>query len=325
MEYNTDLFTRQAMGFMERTLDEGKPFFVELALHTAHLPLDVDAPEQYARRFNTGDESIDRFYSHIYAVDESIRRIVDMLKSRGQWDNTLLFFMSDNGATCKVGGGDLSLVPGNGMYQGHKGQYFLGGIRVPLLVVWPERIRTARLVGQAVSLMDVMPTALEAAGAAVPEGLDGRSLLPVLEGDDRTLHGQLYFAGLHAPAWGYSGQQTIGNAQERRDWFPGAWAIVEGDWILRYVGTLDPGLIKACPGGQAAHLALHNLRADPLEQYDLCATQPEVAARLKADYDRMAATLPPPHAWDRNRWQELVPNPRNSDLTPSAPSAKQEE
>ena len=308
-EYNTDLFTRKAMEFMQRTLEEDKPFFLELALHAVHLPLDVDAPETYARRFNTGNQSIDRFYSHVYAVDQSIRRIVDMLKSRGEWNNTLLFFMSDNGATCKVGGGDLSLVPGNGEFRGHKGQTFMGGIRVPLVMVWPDRIQEPIHIDQAVSLMDVLPTALEAAGAATPDNIDGRSLLSLLAPEAGTLHPQLYFAGIHAPAWGYSGMKAIGNAQERRDLFPGAWVFVEGDWLLRYVGTLDPGLMQACPGGQKAHFELYNIKDDPLEQYDLYATRPGIAERLKAGYNRIAEALPPPHGWDRKRWAELVPNP----------------
>jgi uncharacterized sulfatase len=313
------------MEFMGRTLDEGKPFFVELALHAVHLPLDVDAPPKYARRFDSGNDSIDRFYSHIYGVDESIRRIAEMLKSRGEWNNTLLFFMSDNGATCKVGGGDLSLVPGNGAFRGHKGQLFLGGIRVPLVLVWPDRIREPILIEQAVSLMDVLPTALEAAGAGLPDAIDGRSLLPLLKDRDATVHDQLYFAGIHAPAWGYSGSKAIGNAQERRDLFPGAWVLVEGDWLLRYMGTLDPGLMQACPGGQKAHFALYNLQADPLEQYDLYTTHPDVAERLKASYDRIAETLPPPHGWDRQRWAELVPNPGKYTITPTPVSADPEE
>ena len=168
-EYNTDQFTRVAMDFMEQSLDGDKPFFVELALHAVHLPLNVDAPEHYAKRFNTGYKSIDQFYSHVYGVDQSVKRIVDMLKQRGVWENTILFFMSDNGATCKVGAGDLSLIPGNGQYRGHKGQYYLGGTRVPLMMVWPDKIKKPVQIEQSVSLMDVIPTALEAAGAAIPD------------------------------------------------------------------------------------------------------------------------------------------------------------
>ena len=308
-EYNTDQFTRKAMGFMQQSLDDDQPFFLELALHAVHIPLDVDAPERYAQRFDTGYQSIDRFYSHIYGVDQSMKRIVNMLKARGQWENTILFFMSDNGATCKVGDGDLSLIPGNGQFKGHKGQYYQGGIRVPLMMVWPNEIKQPVHIEQAVSLMDVLPTALDAAGATLPDGIDGKSLLPIIDRTDVAQHAQLYFAGIHAAAWGFSGKKTLVNAQKERNQWHGAWAIVEGDYILRYVGTLKPGLEQAYPEGRKAFLSLYDIKADPLEQNDLYAQQPEVVERMKASYNQYAETLPPPHAWDRERWKELVPNP----------------
>lgn len=334
-EYNTDQFTSVAIDFMKQAIDAGTPFFMELALHAVHIPLDVDAPEQYAKRFNTGYQSIDRFYSHIYGVDQSIKRIVGMLKERGEWDNTILFFMSDNGATCKTGDGDLSLVPGNGQHRGHKGQYYLGGTRVPLMMVWPEKIKKPIHVEQSVSLMDVVPTALEAVGAKVPDNIDGRSLLPFISSrrsgakadgnKEITLHKQLYFAGIHAPAWGFAGKKTLVNAQKNRDLWHGAWAIVEGDYILRYVGTLDPGLEQEYPEGRVAFFSLHNMKDDPLEQNDVYATNPEVAERMKASYTSFAETLPPPHGWDRKRWAELVPDPRKYVKNPVSENPENEE
>lgn len=305
-EYNTDLFARKAGAFMEQALDARQPFFVELALHTVHVPQDVPAPAAYAERFQTGEKSVDLLYSHIYGVDQSIRRLVEMLKRRGAWENTILFFTSDNGATGKFTGGNLSLVPGNGAFRGHKGQTLLGGIRVPLVMVWPERIRSALRIEQAVSLMDLLPTVLDAAEIEAPAGLDGKSLLPLLQNPDLKQHDRLFFTSIHAPSWGFSGKHVIGDAEGRRDLFPGAWAVVEGDWLLRFVGTLAPGLLDTCPGGQSAHFELFNTRADPLEQHDLYATHPDVAARLTAAYREFAATLPPPPVWDRRHWDELM-------------------
>jgi uncharacterized sulfatase len=306
-EYNTDLFTRKAMEFIEGSLDDGQPFVAELSLHAVHLPLDVDAPEHYARRFNTGYKSIDTFYSHVYGVDESVRKIVELLQARGEWENTILFFASDNGATCKYGGGDLSLIPGNGPFRGHKGQYFQGGIRVPLMMVWPEKIKQAIHIDQAVSLMDILPTALAAAGIELPGNLDGKTLLPIIGNEALTVHERLFFTGIHAPAWGYSGKYASVDAQKERDRFPGAWVIVAGDWLLRYVGTLDAGLMQDYPDGQAPFFGLYNIAADPLELNDLYEQEPDIATRLKAAYGDHARTLPPPHAWDRRRWAELVP------------------
>jgi uncharacterized sulfatase len=306
-EYNTDLFTRKAVSFIEQALERQQPFFVGLALHAVHVPQDVPAPASYAERFQTGVKPVDFFYSHVYGVDQAVRRLVELLKSRGAWENTILVFTSDNGATGKFSGGNLSLVPGNGPFRGHKGQVLQGGIRVPLVMVWPERIRSALRVEQTVSLMDVMPTVLEAAGIEVPAGLDGKSLLPVLKDPQRATHDRLFFTSIHAPSWGFTGKHVIGGDPEaRRDLFPGAWAVVEGDWLLRFVGTLAPGLMDNCPTGQKAHFELFNIRHDPLEQYDLHATQPEVAARLTAAFREYAATLPPPPVWERRHWDEVM-------------------
>jgi uncharacterized sulfatase len=305
--YNTDLFTDKALQFMTDSLDAGQPFFTELALHAVHLPLNVDAPAAYAEPFKTGYRSIDQFYAHVYAVDCSVQRIADYLKQRGAWDNTLLFFMSDNGATCKVGDGDLSLVPGNGRFKGHKGNYHQGGIRVPLMMHWPQQIKKPVHITTAVSLMDVLPTVLDAAGLDIPAGIDGRSLLPCIDNPDTPLHEHLFFTGIHAPSWGYTGKRVIGSAQGRRDEFPGAWVMIEGDWLLRFVGRLDAGLLHDLPAGAEPHFALFNIAEDPLEQRDLYAAQPQIAARMAATYNAHAQHLPPPHAWDLHRWQELVP------------------
>jgi uncharacterized sulfatase len=308
-EYNTDLFTRKAMTFMEQSLDAGRPFFMELALHAVHIPLDVDAPEEYANRFTTGSKMVDQFYSHIYGVDQSVKRLVEMLKKRGAWENTILFFLSDNGATCKVGDGDLSLIPGNGFHKGHKGQLYLGGTRIPMMMVWPEKIKKGIVIDRNVSSMDVLPTALAAAGAELPDNIDGKDLMPVVNGLDKTLHTTLYWTGIHAPAWGYSGKQTLVHAQKERDRWPGGWAIVEGDYILRYIGTLDPGLEQDYPEGRAAYFTLHNMKEDPLEQSDLMKTMPEVAERMEADYLKIADTLPAPYNFRYEAWAELVPHP----------------
>lgn len=306
-QYNTDLFTDKALQFMGDSLDHGQPFFTELALHAVHIPLNVDAPATYAEQFQTGYKSIDQFYAHVYAVDRSIERIADRLKQRGEWDNTLLFFMSDNGATCKVGDGDLSLLPANGRYKGHKGNYYQGGIRVPLMLHWPEHFDQTVHIASPVSLMDVLPTALDAAGLPIPQGVDGRSLLQWLDHPQLPLHEHLIFTGIHAPSWGYTGKRVIGSAQGRRDEFPGAWVIIEGDWLLRFVGRLDAGLLQDFPDGAEPFFELFNIKDDPLEQHDQYARQQQIAARLKAAYFAHAQHLPPPFAWDRKRWEELVP------------------
>lgn len=306
-QYNTDLFTDKAMDFMRDAIGQNQPFLIEVAYHTAHIPLNVDAPEKYMNAIQTGDQKVDQFYSHIYAVDHSIKRMVEMLQDQGVWQNTILFFTADNGATCKIGDGDLSLIPGNGPHRGHKGQFYLGGVRIPLVMVWPEGIKEASEVRQNVSIMDILPTALAAAGGDSPQNIDGKDLMSVIQHPTKTLHPQLFFAGIHAPAWGFSGKGVIGgNAQARRDESPGGWAVVQGDWIMRYIGSLDAGLMKSEPEGKNAFYSLHRLVEDPLEVDNRVKEHPEISAKLIEKFSNYAKELPPPHRWDRKRWQELV-------------------
>ncbi|MEO0793617.1 MAG: sulfatase-like hydrolase/transferase [Verrucomicrobiota bacterium] len=307
-EYNTDLFTDKGLAFIKDALEAGDPFFLEIAYHSVHIPLNVDAPEKYQGYITTGDRSVDQFYTHVYAIDHSIKRIVDTLKDHRAWDNTILFFTSDNGATCKVGDGDLSLVPGNLRRQGHKGQYFLGGVQVPLVVSWPARFGSGQRIDRMVSLMDLLPTAIDAAGLELPNNIDGKSLVGLLEDDQAPHHHQLFFAGIQAPAWGYTGKGVIGNAQKRRDQFPGAWAVIQDDWILRYVGELDQGLTYSNPTGKPSSLSLHNLEDDPLEIDNRIEQFPELTSEMQKHYDAFAETLPPPHRWSKKRWNELVPD-----------------
>ena len=310
-KYNTDLFTDKAIGFMQRSIKEELPFLVELAYHSIHIPLTEKAPEPY-QIFDTGSPPVDLLYSHIYGVDVSVRRIVDMLKAHGEWENTILFFTSDNGATCKAGDGDLSLIPGNGAFRGHKGQMFLGGIRVPLLMVWPKEIKDGQVLDPVVSVMDIMPTALAAADLPFPDRTDGKSLLPLLEDPDATIHEHLFFAGIHAAAWGYSDQQVIGHAQTRRNLSPGAWVMLDDENLLRFTGSLDAGLMKTEPEGRPAFYSLFNYKNDPLELNDLHDADLEKARELKSAFGAIAAQLCEPQSWDRKRWAELVPGVQRS-------------
>lgn len=323
-EYNTDLFTKKALSFMEDSCERGEPFFLELAYHAVHIPLDVDPPEEYRRHVQTGDPIVDRFYSHVYAVDRSIQRIVERLQENGEWDNTVLFFTSDNGATCKMGKGDLSLVPGNANHRGHKGQYLLGGVRVPLLFVAPGLNTGKNRVDRVVSLMDILPTSLALAGLEIPSNIDGRSLLPLLHDSEAPHHDTLFHVGIHAPSWGYTAQEIIGDSEKRRDLFPGAWTVLSDQYILRFVGELKPGLLRRCPDGQRAFYEMYQHQEDPLEAHNLYATHPEIAEALLAEYEAFAAALPPPHQWSKKRWAELMPstNPNRSDDWTHLPEPK---
>jgi arylsulfatase len=111
------------------------------------------------------------YYAMVEQVDHELGRILDALDRAGQAENTVVVFMSDHGEAM----GDHGLV--------HKGCRFFDGLtRVPLLFRWPGRFRAGLRASALVELTDVMPTLMELAGLPLPEGTQGRSLLPILTG-----------------------------------------------------------------------------------------------------------------------------------------------
>jgi uncharacterized sulfatase len=231
---------------------------------------------------------------------------VEDLERNGEFDNTLFFFCSDNGAQLAF----ESPLPGNAPFSGHKGTYREGGHRIPMLLHWPARVSGGQSRDELVSMMDLMPTALDAAGIPIPQGLDGRSLLPLLAGDEEKVHDHLMWVGIHARAWGFWGETTIGEGSphRRRNESPGAWVVTDGEHLLRFVGTTPAGLYRDLPDGLAAHYELYDLEADPLETRNLYEELPEIANRLEEAYRSAAGQLPKPPRWREDRWIEVSGN-----------------
>jgi arylsulfatase len=156
--------------------------------------------------------------------------------------------------------------------------------------------------------MDIMPTALQAAGLAQPDAIDGRSLLPLAQGKAPKIREHLLLSGIHSRAWGYTGETTIGApANARREESPGAWVITDGTYLLRFTGAIIPGLYRDVPEGVPAHHELYDLREDPGETRDLAKQLPAVVERLRKRYEADARTWPAPPVWRRDRWAELLP------------------
>jgi uncharacterized sulfatase len=300
-EYNTELFTDKALSFAASARKADKPYFIELAMHAVHGPLKPPAPEKYLKHFNSKSAELNTFYSHVHAVDAAIGRIRDTVGAE-EWSNTLLMFTGDNGAPVSIS----TPLPGNAPHRGHKGNYFLGGIRIPMMMHWPNAIKSAKNTKALVSSIDVMPTALEAAGLKAPATIDGRSLLPLAKGASK-IREALIVSGIHARSWGYTGATTIAeNPEKRREESPGAWVVTDGDYILRFTGTVIPGLFKDAEQGAPAKLELFDLREDPQEQRDLSQQLPNVVARMKKRYEAEAKSFPAPPVWRRDRWAELL-------------------
>ncbi|MGS2722596.1 sulfatase-like hydrolase/transferase [Porticoccus sp. GXU_MW_L64] len=177
-EYLTDELSHKALEFIEREKD--KPFFLYLAYNAPHGPLQ--ATEQYLQRNQHINNLKRRTYAGmITAVDDGVGRILDKLEQLGIDDNTLIFFLSDNGGPVKDG------AASNAPLKGGKGSYFEGGIRVPFAARWPGKIPAGVDYHHPVISLDILGTmaALTGAKTSPERPLDGVNLMPYLNGDKK--------------------------------------------------------------------------------------------------------------------------------------------
>jgi uncharacterized sulfatase len=302
-EYNTDVFTDKALGFIKKSLDENKPFCVQLHYHAVHGPLGPKAPDKYLKRFDTGSFILNNFYAHVYAVDANVKKIFDFLKTKGQADNTLFVFTSDHGGA--IGG--LSCLPGNAPYTGHKGMLLQGGFRVPMFFYWPGKIKTPLKKDQLVSTIDILPTIVDAAGGKVPDNIDGKSLLPqILHNSSASVRDQLAIGGIHARVWGFMGQTSFFPHKVSREKAPSGYVVVDDQYILRYVSETIANLYKDAVSGIPAHYELYDYRKDPGEQNNLAEKLPKKVQQLKKIWKRESSDFPKPVEWEVEKWEAMM-------------------
>jgi arylsulfatase A-like enzyme len=188
--YCTDIFGNAATEFIRQHAAE--PFFVYLAFNAPHAPLLVSEAYSNPYRAMGLDENTAKTYGMITNLDENVGRVLDTLQKLGLAENTLVVFLTDNGAA--IADGERRYDAG---LRGVKGTVYDGGIHVPCFVRWPGTLRPGREIDRIVAHIDLFPTLLEACRAPAPRGvrLDGRSLMPLLVGEnaawpDRTLYFQ---------------------------------------------------------------------------------------------------------------------------------------
>jgi arylsulfatase A-like enzyme len=180
-----DLQTRAGISFIERNHD--RPFFLYLAYYAPHVPLA--ATEEDLQRFSKEMPRRRRIaLAMLAAIDDGVGQIRKKLEQHELTNDTLIFFISDNGAPLKLHMADLpGTGPGwngsrNDPWVGEKGTLMEGGIRVPYIVAWPGTIPAGQVYSSPVSSLDVGATAVALAGLPSPKGLDGVNLVPHLSG-----------------------------------------------------------------------------------------------------------------------------------------------
>jgi len=176
-KYLTDALSDRAVDFIERKEDE--PFFLYLAYNAPHTP--YQATQKYLDRFpHIEDEKRRTYAAMISAVDDGVGAILDKLDELDIADDTLIFFLSDNGGPI-----NKSHVANNGVLRAGKGSLFEGGVRVPFAMRWPDRIEPGMDFDKPISSLDIMATVAAQTGATIAEErpLDGVDLLPYLNGE----------------------------------------------------------------------------------------------------------------------------------------------
>ena len=184
--YCTDLYFDAAIRFIDRCKQNGKPFFVYLPTNAPHGPYH-DVPEELYEYYKTVDlksimvgkkgnvDQLARIAAMIENVDQNIGKLDQHLKEQGLFDNTMVVYLVDNGPNS---------MRFAGPFRGMKATVHEGGIRSPFFVRWPDRLRPGTVSDRIAAHIDLLPTIAEAAGVNVPAraNVDGRSLLPLLEG-----------------------------------------------------------------------------------------------------------------------------------------------
>jgi arylsulfatase A-like enzyme len=285
-EYLVDVFTRKAFEFLAR--QDERPFFLYLSYYPPHWPLEV--PERYLEQYkNIEDIHRRTACAMISSVDDAVGEIMARLVESGLAENTMVVFLSDNGAPIYDSQGVTPIKVGqnassNGPLSGFKGNLLEGGIRVPFLMSWPGRLAAGRTVSWPVSTLDLTPTFLAAAGAPSMEGADGVDLLPYLEpelsanGPERALF------------WRFHTQRCLQGAVRRGPW----------KWVS---AGPEPGQGFHFPPGSLAseEKGLFNIADDPAEKTNLIAEHPEIAASLQKEFQEWNKTLIDP------KWVTLHP------------------
>lgn len=250
--YTTDAYAQRAVDWIGKNKD--KPYFLYLPFNAQHAPLQ--APPKYLQRFShIQDEKRRSFAAIMSAKDDAVGQVLKLVRELGQEENTLVFFFSDNG------GPTAQTTSKNDPLRGFKATTLEGGVRIPFCAQWKGRIPAGLVYNQPIIQLDILPTALIAAGGTVDPSwkLDGVDLMPYL-----------------------TGKQT-GKPHEALYWrFGEQWAIRKGDWKL-VASRLD-----------GKEPRLFNLKEDVGEAKDRTADQPDKVKELRADWQAWNAEQKPP-------------------------------
>ncbi len=237
--YISDVLTDAAIRFIER--NRNRPFFCYLPYNAPHTPWQV--PDKYFKKYK--DRGLDDTTACAYAMcenlDDNFGRLFNKIGQLNLTENTIVLFLTDNGPNSNRFNGNM---------KGRKGSSDEGGIRVPLFIRWPARIKVGTQVKQIAAHIDLLPTIVELTGVKMPQTLplDGVSLVPLLEGKTTNWPERMLYTH-----WG-----RRGSVRTQR-------------WRATIGGN------KSC--------RLYDMIAEPSQKKDVAKQYPHVAKELLAAYE----------------------------------------
>jgi len=255
-EYAHDLIIEEALRFIDANQDH--PFFLYLPVTIPHAELLVPEdslapflgkfPEQpyEGTHYASQPTPSAAFAGMVTRMDRDIGRIFEKLKTLGIDENTIVMFSSDNGPH-KEGGHSPDFFDSNGPLRGYKRDLYEGGIRVPMMVRWPGKVKPGTVTEHPSAFWDVLPTICDLAAVKSPAGIDGISFLPTLLGKEQPQHEYLY--------WEFHENPTTDQAIRRGEW----------------------KAVRHRPDGP---IELYHLKTDPGEQQNVADEQSEIVAEM---------------------------------------------
>ena len=253
-EYLTDVFTKRAVDYIK--VNKNKPFFLHLSHMAPHGPFQ--AQKKYYDQFtHIKDHNKRVYYAMIKNLDDSIGEIKKALNDEGIAENTLIIFTSDNG------GATYTRATDNSPFIGGKMSNFEGGTTVPMIIEWTNKIKPQGNYSNMVSLLDIVPTILDAVKSpSLSNTFDGVSLLPYIKSKDKKPHKELF-------------------------------------WKTGYVKSIISDNFKLHINEKENFRTLINLENDPSEKFNLISKYPEKAKKLTESWEQWNNTLKEP-IWKSN-------------------------
>ncbi len=272
----TEALTMEAKSLLSDMVQQKQPFYLNFAHYAVHAPFQSDP--RFAAHYEGSGKSpqAQAFATLIEGMDKSLGDVLNHLEELGVAENTLIFFLGDNGSDAPLG--HQHAVACAAPLRGKKGAHYEGGMRVPFIASWAKvnpanplqqqlSIPPNAIQSQIASVCDLFPTVLDVVGAKLPPEypVDGDSLRTLLQGKADPAHPESFL--MHYP-----------HAPHRSDYWT---SYREGDWkvIYHYVPSAVSG---------NSHYQLFNLKSDPFEQQDLAKSEPR---QLRQMMERLAGQL----------------------------------